>query len=108
VGEVQGRAPIIVDDMISTGGTIVAASQALLAAGCEPQMTVVATHALLVGPAIERLRSVPVQRLLATDSVTAPAESTFPLQVTSLDALLAEAIRRLHGQRSLSDLLGHE
>jgi ribose-phosphate pyrophosphokinase len=108
VGEVQGRAPIIVDDMISTGGTIVAASQALLAAGCAPQMTVVATHALLVGPASERLRSVPVQRLLATDSVTAPAESAFPLQVTSLDALLAEAIRRLHGQRSLSDLLVHE
>jgi ribose-phosphate pyrophosphokinase len=108
VGEVHGRAPIIVDDMISTGGTIVAASQALLAAGCEPQMTVVTTHALLVGPAIERLRGVPIQRLLVTDSVTAPVESPFSLQVTSLDALLAEAIRRLHDQLSLSDLLVHE
>ena len=107
VGEVQGRAPIIVDDMISTGGTIVAASQALRAAGCAPQMTVVTTHALLVGPAIERLRSIPLQRLLVTDSVPAPTESALPLHVTSLDALLAEAIRRLHGHHSLSDLLVH-
>jgi ribose-phosphate pyrophosphokinase len=108
VGEVHGRAPIIVDDMISTGGTIVAASQALLAAGGEPQMTVVTTHALLVGPAMERLHSVPVQRLLVTDSVTTPTESALPLQVTSLDGLLAEAIRRLHGHLSLRDLLIHE
>jgi ribose-phosphate pyrophosphokinase len=108
VGEVRGRAPLIVDDMISTGGTIVAASQALHAAGSTPPITVAATHALLVGPAIERLRGIAVQRLLVTDSVTAPAESAFPLQVTSLDALLAEAIRRLHGQHSLSDLLVYE
>jgi ribose-phosphate pyrophosphokinase len=107
VGEVQGRVPIIVDDMISTGGTIVAASQALLAAGCEPPLMVVATHALLVGPAIERLRSVPLQRLLVTDSITPPTESALPLHVTSLDALLAETIRRLHEHRSLSDLLVH-
>jgi ribose-phosphate pyrophosphokinase len=108
MGEVHGRRPVIVDDMISTGGTIVAASQALLAAGCAPPMTVVTTHGLLVGPAVERLRSLPLQRLLVTDSVTGPTESGLPLQVTSLDALLAEAIRRLHGQRSLRDLLVHE
>jgi len=108
VGEIHGRMPIIVDDMISTGGTIAAASQALLAAGCTPPMTVVTTHGLLVGPAVERLRSVPLQWLLVTDSVTGPTESVLPLQVTSLDILLAEAIRRLHGQRSLSDLLVHE
>ena len=49
-----------------------------------------------------------VQRLLVTDSVTTPTESAFSLQVTSLDAMLAEAIRRLHGQLSLRDLLVHE
>jgi ribose-phosphate pyrophosphokinase len=108
VGEVQGRAPLIVDDMISTGGTIVAASQALHAAGSATPMTVAATHGLLVGPAIERLRGIALQRLLVTDSVTAPTERAFPLQVTSLDTLLAEAIRRLHGRHSLSDLLVHE
>jgi ribose-phosphate pyrophosphokinase len=107
VGEVHGRAPLIVDDMISTGGTIVAASQALLAAGCEPPLTVVTTHALLVGPAIAQLHSIPVQRLLVTDSVAAPPESALSLHVTSLDVLLAEAVRRLHEHRSLSDLLVH-
>jgi ribose-phosphate pyrophosphokinase len=60
VGEVHGRVPIIVDDMISTGGTIAAASQALLAAGCAPPVMVVTTHGLLVGPAVERLRSIPL------------------------------------------------
>jgi ribose-phosphate pyrophosphokinase len=108
VGDVRGLAPIIVDDMISTGGTIVAAVQALLAAGCVPEMTVVTSHALLVGPAIERLRLLPVQQFIATDSVTIPTGSPFSLHVASLDALLAEAIRRLHGHLSLSDLIVHE
>jgi hypothetical protein len=53
-------------------------------------------------------RLLPVQRLLVTDSVTTPTESAFSLQVTSLDTLLAEAIRHLHGQLSLGHLLVHE
>ena len=64
--------------MISTGGTIVAASQALRTAGSAPPMTVATTHGLFVGPAIERLRGIALQRLLVTDSVTAPTETTFP------------------------------
>jgi ribose-phosphate pyrophosphokinase len=108
VGDVRGLAPIIVDDMISTGGTIVAAVQALLTAGCVPQLTVVTSHALLVGPAIERLRLLPVQRFVATDSVPIPTGIPFSLHVASLDALLAEAIRRLHGHLSLRDLIVHE
>src|SRR6516225_4320774 len=52
VGEVAGCAPIIVDDMISTGGTIKAAAEALISAGCLPEIMVVASHALLTGPAI--------------------------------------------------------
>jgi len=108
VGDVRGRVPIVVDDMISTGGTIQAAIQALLAAGCVSEdLTVVASHGLFVGPAEERLHTVPIHRLLVTDSVARPAREPFALQVVSLGSLLAEAITRLHNNQSLSDLLVH-
>jgi len=108
VGDVRGRVPIVVDDMISTGGTIQAAIQALLAAGCGSEdLTVVASHGLFVGPAEERLHTVPIHRLLVTDSVARPAREPFALQVVSLGSLLAEAITRLHNNQSLSDLLVH-
>jgi ribose-phosphate pyrophosphokinase len=107
VGRVEGCPVLVVDDMISTGGTVQAAIQALLAAGGAPEVTVVASHALLVGPAVERLRALPVRRLVVTDSVAAAAPLPCPGQIVSLAPLLAEAIRRLHHQQSLGDLLLH-
>jgi ribose-phosphate pyrophosphokinase len=106
-GDVRGRTPVVVDDMISTGGTVEAAGQALLAAGCVPEMLVVATHALLVGAAVERLRVLPVRRLIATDSVASPAADGLPLQTVGLAPLLADAVKRLHHDESLADLLVH-
>lgn len=107
VGRVEGCPVLVVDDMISTGGTVQAAIQALLAAGCAPEVTVAVSHALLVGPAVERLRALPVRRLLATDSVAAPAQLPVPVHGVSLAPLLAEAIQRLHYQQSLGDLILH-
>jgi ribose-phosphate pyrophosphokinase len=107
VGRVEGCPVLVVDDMISTGGTVQAAIQALLAAGCAPEATVVASHGLFVGPVVERLRPLPVRRLLATDSVVAPAQLPFPVHGVSLAPLLSEAIRRLHDQQSLGDLILH-
>ena len=106
VGDVRDRAPLIVDDMISTGATIEAAVAALLAAGCRPQAVVVATHALLVGSAIERLRALPLRQLVVTDSLPLP-DTDLPLRVVGLAPLLAQAIERLHAERSLADLLAH-
>ncbi len=96
-GDVAGRAPIIVDDMISTGATIEAAANAVLAAGARPAITVAATHALLVGRAVEWLRGLGLQRLIVTDSVALPANLPLPLEVVSLDRLLADTVERLHG-----------
>jgi ribose-phosphate pyrophosphokinase len=107
VGRVEGCPVLIVDDMISTGGTVQAAIQALLAAGCAPEVTVAASHGLFVGPAVERLRTLPIRRFLATDSVVAPADLPLPVHGVSLAPLLAEAIRRLHHRQSLGDLLLH-
>jgi ribose-phosphate pyrophosphokinase len=108
IGEVKGRAPVIVDDMISTGGTIAAATTALLAAGAVPDVTVVTTHALLVGPALQRLAALPLRRLIAADTVMPPTESGLPLEVTSVAPLLAEAVDHLHYGRSLRGLLLHQ
>jgi ribose-phosphate pyrophosphokinase len=106
LGDVRDLAPMIVDDMISTGGTIEAAIRALAAAGaCAAEVTVVATHALLVGPAAERLEAAGVRRLIATNSVAAPSKLRLTVETVDLAPLLAEAIRRLHGDESLSDLI---
>jgi ribose-phosphate pyrophosphokinase len=106
-GDVRDRAPVIVDDMISTGATIAAATAALLAAGCATDITVVATHGLFVGDARSRLAALPLRRLIVTDTVAVPELPGLPLRVASVDALLAETITRLHGDRSLADLLKH-
>jgi ribose-phosphate pyrophosphokinase len=104
-GDVLHRAPIIVDDMISTGGTIEAAADAVLAAGCTPQMTVVATHGLFVGPAVERLRRLPLRSIVVTDSVPPPQAIALPVEVVGIGPLLADAIRRLNADESLGGLL---
>jgi len=73
VGDVSGRAPIIVDDMLSTGGTIESATHLLLQRGAQPHVTVAATHGLFVGPAVDRLRRLPIERIIVTDTLPAPA-----------------------------------
>jgi len=107
-GDVAGRAPIIVDDMISTGATIAAAVAALREAGCRPQFTVVASHALLVGGAVTRLQQLALERVIVTDSVAIPAAAVaLALHVVSIAPSIAECIGRLHRDRSLADLLVH-
>lgn len=107
IGDVTDRVPLIVDDMITTGGTIEAAVNGLLAAGCRPTVSVVATHALFVGPAVARLQTLPIRQLIATNSVEPQTELPDHFQVVNLAPLLAETIARLHRERSLEPLLAH-
>jgi ribose-phosphate pyrophosphokinase len=107
VGEVAQYAPIIVDDMISTGGTIKAAAEALISAGCLSEITVVASHALLVGPAISLLSTLPLKRIVVTDSLPPAKHNQLPVQVVSLAPMLAETITRMHLGESISNFISH-
>lgn len=106
-GEVRGRRPLIVDDMISTGGTVAAAIAVLLEAGAVPEVVVAATHGLFVGSAVERLAALPITHLLVTDTVSNTAPVDLAVQRVSVAPLVADAISRLHRGRSLSDLILH-
>ena len=109
IGDVRDKEILLIDDMISTGATIEKALQALLEAGCSPAgVKVLASHALLVGDAGERLAKLPIETIYVSDSV--PTLDHFPvrLKVLSLAALLAETIQRLHFQQSLREFRARE
>lgn len=105
IGDVSRRVPLIVDDMLSTGATLQAAVAALLDAGAVAPVSVVVTHALLVGHARELLHQLPIDRLMTTDTVVAePPVAVPPVEITSVAPLVAAAIRRNHLDESLADL----
>ena len=107
IGDVQGKRPILVDDIIATGTTLRRAADALVEAGAQPDITIVATHAVLTSDALEKLNHPAIQRIIVTDTVPVPAEKRRKLpklEVVSLAPLLADAIVRLHEGRSLSPL----
>jgi ribose-phosphate pyrophosphokinase len=104
VGEVEGKNCIIPDDMIDTGGTMSEAVTALKRLGAL-DVYICATHALLSGPAVERLSSVPVAEVAVTNTIALPPERMFPaLKVLSVAPLLAQAIRYTHSDQSVSAL----
>lgn len=107
VGDVRDRAPFIVDDMISTGGTVAAAVRALIAAGCRPDLTVVATHGVFTDQAAEVLRALPIGRMVTTDSVAPREDLALPVHIVSVAPLLSDVIGRLDRGESLGDLVSH-
>jgi ribose-phosphate pyrophosphokinase len=104
IGDVRDRTPVIVDDMLSTGGTIEAAVGALRKAGGVDPVTIVVTHALLAGKAREVLRRVPIAHFVAGNTVAIENARDLPLAVASVAPLIAAAIRRDHYGESLVDL----
>ncbi|HEU4801106.1 MAG TPA: ribose-phosphate pyrophosphokinase [Gemmatimonadales bacterium] len=104
VGEVGGRDCIIPDDMIDTAGTMSEAVRALKRLGAE-DVYCCATHALLSGPAVERLASSPVKEVAVTNTIAIPEERRFEqLRVLSVGPLLSKAIGYTHSDQSVSSL----
>ncbi|MCY9783531.1 ribose-phosphate pyrophosphokinase [Nocardiopsis sp. EMB25] len=104
-GEVVDRPAVVVDDMISTGGTIEAAVDVLLAHGALADVTVAATHGLLVGTAHDRLERLPIRRLFVTDTLPGCRERVPRVRVCSVAPLLADAIGRLRDDEPLDALM---
>lgn len=104
VGDVEGKDCIIPDDMIDTAGTVSEAARALKALGAN-DIYVCATHALLSGPAVERLKTAPITEIVVTDSIALDPSKRFDrLTVLSVGELLAKAIRFTHSEQSVSSL----
>ncbi|MES2124833.1 MAG: ribose-phosphate pyrophosphokinase [Gemmatimonadota bacterium] len=104
VGDVAGKNCILADDMIDTGGTMAEAVHALKALGAR-DIFICATHALLSGPAVQRLSQSPVTEIAVTNTINLPPERHFPqLKVLSIAGLLAKAIGYTHSDQSVSAL----
>jgi len=105
-GPIAGRTVLIFDDMISTGGSIVGAVEVAREHGAR-EIYVSATHAVLCGPAPERLREAGIKQCVFTNSLPLSAEKHLPdMIVVSVAPLLGEAIRRIHRNESVSGLFG--
>ncbi len=105
VGEVQDTTAIIVDDIVDTAGTLTETAKALRQAGARRVLAAV-THPVLSGPAIKRIQESPIEHVIVTDSIPLrpERESCEKISVTSVATLLAEAIRRIHNEESVSSL----
>ena len=104
VGDVSGRRAILFDEEVDRGSSLLEATDLLLRHGAS-EVYAACTHAVLSGPAVERLSASPIRQLVVTDTVPVPVHKRWDgLTVLSIAPLLAECMRRIHTGRSVSTL----
>ena len=104
IGELKGMDVLIIDDMIDTAGTIVNAAKEALDEGAK-SVTVVATHGVLSGPAIERLKTANIKRIILTDTISIPPGKRLDqMKIVSVANIFGEAVNRVHNGESVSAL----
>jgi ribose-phosphate pyrophosphokinase len=105
IGDVKGRDCVIIDDMIDTAGTLCNAAEALASAGAR-RVLAAATHAVLSGSAIERIKKSVLEEVVVADTIPLQAEARRigKFKVLTVAALLGEAIKRIHSGDSVSSL----
>jgi len=105
IGEVEGMTPIIIEDIIDTGSSMSQVVEALMERGALPEIHILATHGVLSPPAGQRLNHPAIREVVVTNTIAIPPERTLPnLKVLSVAPLLADAIRRIHNNISVSAL----
>jgi len=103
-GPIEGKVALVFDDMITTAGSIVGAVNVVKSHGAA-EIYVSATHAVLCGPAMTRLREAPIKEIVVTNSIPPDASRSLPnMKVISVAPLLGEAIKRIHRNESVSYL----
>lgn len=106
VGEVDGRTCVLIDDMIDTGGTIVAAAEQLAERGASA-VHAATTHGLLSGPAIDRIKNSVIDKVIITDTVPLPADKHIDkIEVVSVAGIVAAAIDAVFEDTSVSKIFG--
>ena len=104
IGDLKGKDVLIIDDMIDTAGTTVSASKAAVDEGAN-SVIAVATHGVLSGPAIERLKSAPINKIIITDTIAVSDDKKIPkVDIVSVADVFSEAIKRIHKGESVSAL----
>lgn len=104
IGDVKDKTAIMVDDMIDTAGTIVAAAQALMDYGAK-EIYACCTHPVLSGPAVERIQNSPIKELIVLNTIPLPPEKRIDkIKVLSVADLFAEAINRIYEDVAISTL----
>jgi ribose-phosphate pyrophosphokinase len=103
-GPVEGKIALLFDDMISTAGSICGAARLVHEAGAK-EIHIACTHGVLCGPAIHRIAEAPIDSIVVTDTIPIPPEKRLPnLTQLTVAPLLAEAIKRIHHDQSISEL----
>jgi ribose-phosphate pyrophosphokinase len=105
-GEVDGRCCILIDDMIDTGGTLVAAAEQLAARGAS-EIYAAATHGVLSGPAIDRIKNSSINKVVVTNTLPLPPEKQIDkIEVLSIAKVLAETIDAVFEDKSVGEIFG--
>jgi ribose-phosphate pyrophosphokinase len=105
IGDVRGKTAIVIDDIIDTAGTLCAAGEALSRAGAR-RVFAAATHGVFSGPAFENLASSPFERIVVTDTIPLRSGAPSNIEVLSCAPLLADSIRRIFTNDSVSAVFG--
>jgi ribose-phosphate pyrophosphokinase len=107
IGDVKGKIAVLVDDMITTGRTLITAAETIRKAGAS-QILAACTHAVLCGNAVQMLADSPIDELVVTNTVPIPPEKMIDkITVLSVAPLLGEGITRIRENRSISDLFSY-
>ena len=108
LGDVDGRLCVLTDDMIDTAGTITSAADLLIERGAT-EVWAMATHGVLSGPAVDRLKNAPIERVVLTNTLPLPADKQLPkIEVLSVAPLIAEALSAVFDDTSVSEIFHGE
>ena len=108
IGDVEGRLCILTDDMIDSGGTICSAAELLMQRGAT-EVWAMATHGVLSGPAIDRLKNAPLDRIVLTNTLPLPPEKQIDkIEVLSVAPIIADALNAVFDDTSVSEIFGGE
>jgi len=105
IGQVKGQTAVLLDDMVDTAGTLTMAAEALKREGARKILSC-CTHAVLSGPAIQKIADSPLEELIVTNTIPLRPEvdKCKKIKVLSVAHLIGEAVRRTHEEQSISSL----